>query len=134
MAKMRDDRLWKWFSIYIRLRDSDENGYGKCFTCGKIIFWKKGDCGHGIGRQHMATKYNEKNNHLQCKYDNGLEGGMRERYKEEMNKRYGAYTWDLMEMESKKRFTWSAFEIEALTEHYKKEVHSLLKQKNLSLK
>ena len=50
MAKMRDDKLWKWFSIYIRLRDSDENGYGKCFTCGKIIFWKKGDCGHGIGR------------------------------------------------------------------------------------
>jgi len=131
---MRDDKLWIWFSRYIRLRDTDENGYGKCFTCPRIVFWKDGDCGHGIPRQHKATKYNEKNNHLQCKFDNGFQGGKREIYKEEMNKRYGANTWDLMELASKKTFKWSEFEIEALTNHYKQEAQNLLKQKGLSLK
>jgi hypothetical protein len=131
---MRDDKLWKWFSIYIRLRDSDDNGYCKCFTCGRVKFWREGDCGHGIGRQYLPTKYHEKNNHFQCKFCNGLDEGKKDVYKDEVNKRYGANTWISLELQKRQKFTWSGFEIEALTEHYKKEVHSLLKQKNLSLK
>ena len=117
-----DGKLWKVFSEYIRRRDSNEEGYGKCFTCNRIIHWKKGDCGHGIGRQHKSTKFNEKNNHLQCKPCNGFEGGMRERYKEEMNKRYGAHTWDMMEQAARKPAKWSQFEVDILTEFYKEKI------------
>ena len=66
MAKMRDDKLWIWFSRYIRLRDSDENGYCSCFTCGRINLWKYMDAGHGLGRQHLGIKYHEKNNVTNC--------------------------------------------------------------------
>lgn len=117
---MNDKKLWKVFSEYIRRRDSNDEGLGNCFTCGRLIHWTNGDCGHGIGRQHKATKYNERNNHLQCKKCNGFEGGMREKYKEEMNKRYGDNTWDLMEVASKKSFKWAQFEIDQLTNYYKK--------------
>src|SRR5687767_4246038 len=70
-----DGILWKVFSEYIRLRDSDDKGFCKCFTCPNIRFWNKGDCGHGIPRQYKSTKFNERNNHFQCKHCNGFEGG-----------------------------------------------------------
>lgn len=120
-----DARLWKVFSEFIRQRDADENGNCKCFTCGLIRHWKQMDCGHGIGRQHKATKFNEKNNHAQCKRCNGFEGGMRERYKEEMDKRYGEGTWDKMEVIARTTCKRGAFEIEQLTKYYKAEVKKL---------
>ena len=116
---MNDKKLWQAFSIFIRLRDANEDGMCTCITCGRMNHWKKMDCGHGIGRQHWATRYNEKNNHAQCKPCNGFEGGKREVYKIEVDKRYGAGTWDKMELLSrvvtKKP---SQFEIDTLRNHY----------------
>jgi hypothetical protein len=128
---MKDNKLWKAFSEYIRLRDSDENGFCRCITCGIIRFWKQMDCGHGIGRQHKATKYNEMNNHAQCKKCNGFEGGKREVYKIEMDKRYGYRTWAKMEIASKAILKLSQFEIDEMTKFYKKKANSLKKQKGL---
>lgn len=116
---MNDKKLWKQFSIFIRKRDSNEEGIAKCFTCGLIRHWKQLDCGHGISRQHWGTRYNEKNNHAQCKRCNGFEGGKREVYKVEMDKRYGQGTWDLIEAMSKRPSKWSQFEVDQLEKHYK---------------
>lgn len=126
---MNDKRLWKVFSEFIRLRDADQYGMCKCFTCGYRNHFRKMDCGHGIGRQHLATKFNEKNNHAQCKRCNGFEGGMRERYKEEMDRRYGAGTWDMMELQSRQPSKWSQFEIDMLTIHYQEQVKRLKTKK-----
>ena len=128
---MTDKKLWKVFSEYIRLRDSDENGYGKCITCSRIKYWKEADCGHGIGRQHKAVKYNEKNNHLQCKHCNGFEGGKREIYKQRINEMYGAGTWELLELAAKQPFKWSQFEVDALERYYKEQVKILRSKKHL---
>lgn len=122
-----DKKLWPVFSEFIRLRDADENGMCSCFTCGLMRHWKQMDCGHGLGRQHKSTKYHEKNNHAQCKRCNGFEGGMRERYKENVDKKYGKGTWDLLEMMSRKPSKWGVFEIEQLIIYYKKEVEKLKK-------
>ncbi len=126
---MNDKKLWKVFSEYIRLRDSDKKGFAKCFTCPNIRHWTKGDCGHGIGRQHKGVKFNEKNNHFQCKPCNGFEQGKREVYKEEMDKRYGPGTWDLMDLAARKPSRVGQFEIDMLTRHYKEKVDLLRKQK-----
>lgn len=126
-----DKKLWKVFSEFIRLRDSDEKGFCKCFTCGRIKFWKDLDCGHGIGRQHKSTKYDEKNNQAQCKRCNGFEGGMREIFKQHMDKKYGTGTWDLMELKSKKPAKWSVFEYQALINYYAPEVEKMKKEKGL---
>jgi hypothetical protein len=119
---MNDKKLWDVFSQFIRQRDADENGYCKCFTCGLIRHWKQMDCGHGIGRQHWGTRYSEKNNHAQCKKCNGFEGGKREVYKVEVDKRYGNGTWDLLELASKQRRKISQFEIDALEKYYKQKL------------
>lgn len=124
-TKRNDKKLWKAFSEYIRLRDADQNGFCRCFTCGLVRHWKQMDCGHGIGRQHWGTRYNEKNNHAQCKKCNGFEGGKREVYKVEMDKRYGAGTWDLMEAMAKKPSKVGQFEIDAMEKHYKELIKEL---------
>lgn len=124
-------KLWKVFSEFIRLRDSDENGYCKCFTCGRVRYFTDMDSGHGIPRQYKATKYNERNNAAQCKHCNGFEGGRRETYKQKMDEKYGKGTWDIMEMCSRKPYKYSRFEILALTEYYKGEVYKLRQKKNL---
>lgn len=128
---MTDKKLWAVFSEFIRLRDSDENGICKCFTCSHRAYYKKMDAGHGIGRQHKATKFDEKNNHAQCKKCNGFEGGKREKYKEEMNRRYGPQTWGLMEIKARGVFKWSRFEFQALIIHYQQKIKELKAEKTL---
>lgn len=128
---MSDEKLWKVFSLFIRLRDTDSKGFGKCITCPRIIFYRDGDCGHGIGRQHKATKFDEKNNALQCKPCNGFEGGRREDFRKAINKRFGSQTWDLLEMKARSVYKWSQFEFDALQKYYQCLVNKLLYEKGL---
>jgi uncharacterized C2H2 Zn-finger protein len=125
-------KLWKQFSIYIRVRDADENGIVKCISCGKLFHWSKTDAGHGIGRQHLATKYHEQNNHAQCRKDNRYEEGKKEAYAKEVDKRYGAGTWNKLLVLSKstvKRL--SQFQIDVLTIHYKNQSNEIKAEKGL---
>lgn len=126
---MKDAKLWKAFSEYIRLRDSDEHGYCKCFTCGLVRHWKQMDAGHGIGRQHKATKYHEQNVHAQDKRCNGFEGGMRERYKEEVDKRYGEGTWNKLEVMARGVCKRGQFEIDVMTKYYRNKAEELKRMK-----
>lgn len=76
-----DAELWEVFSEFIRLRDTDINGYGLCRTCGKELYWKgTGDAqaGHFVPKRHKATRFDERNVHLQCSECNGLKKGRME--------------------------------------------------------
>lgn len=123
--------LWPIFSEFIRLRDSDKNGYCKCFTCGLVRHWKQGDCGHGIGRQHKATKYNEINNQFQCKRCNGFEGGRMDQFMINVDKKYGPGTWDRIQVASRQVVKRGQFEYDMMIEHYKKEVVRLKSERGI---
>lgn len=129
--KKLEDKLWDIFSVFIRLRDTDQDGNGKCFTCGRPLHWSQGDCGHGIPRQHKATKFNEQNNHLQCKKCNGFEGGRMDLYKEAMNKKYGPQTWEKMEVASRMTFSLSVPLLKNNIEYYTAKVKELKEQKGM---
>lgn len=66
MNKSLKNKLDKLFSIYIRLRGSDENEIAECVTCGKKDHWKKMQCGHFQSRRHNSTRWDEKNANVQC--------------------------------------------------------------------
>jgi hypothetical protein len=55
------------FSQLIRLKEADEHGMVKCFTCDIIKHWKQMQCGHFQPRAHMPTRFSEKNCRPQCK-------------------------------------------------------------------
>jgi hypothetical protein len=129
-GKTSDKKLWTVFSEYIRRRDADEKGFAKCITCGLIRHWKKLDCGHGVPRQHWGTRYNEKNNNAQCKRCNGFEGGSQDEYAKQVDKKFGAGTWDSIVLMSKIRSKkLSYFEIDVLTDLYKKKIEEIKKYK-----
>lgn len=118
---MKDNKLWKAFSEYIRLRDADDNGICTCITCGLKRHWKQVDCGHGIPRQHWGTRYDERNNNAQCKRCNGFEQGSQEAYAIAVDKKHGEGTWEHLLLKKQFGKRLSDFEIKVLTDHYKKE-------------
>lgn len=126
---MNDKKLWKVFSEFIRLRDADDNGICFCITCGLARHWRKMDCGHGIGRQHKATKFSEQNNHAQCKRCNGFEGGRQDEYKKQVDIKYGPGTWDQLLIASRQPVKRSQFEIDTMEKYYKQKVAELKNQK-----
>lgn len=125
--------LWPIFSEYIRLRDSNLQGYCRCFTCGLMKHWKQGDAGHGIPRQHKATKYNEINNQFQCKKCNGFEGGARELFKQNLDKKYGAGTWDKLQLAARQVCKHDKFEYDIMIEYYTKEVAKLKAERGITI-
>src|SRR5688500_14823181 len=91
---MKDDKLWKIFSEYIRLRDANADGYCVCITSGRLIHWKDCDAGHFISRRHMATKYDEQNVHAQRRFDNRFAAGEQFVYARAIDAKYGKGTAD----------------------------------------
>lgn len=126
--KALDKKLWPIFSETIRRRDAKKFSGGeivKCITCPHTGHWKDFDCGHFISRRHLATKYNEKNNHAQCKGCNGFGAGKQYEYGKEIDRRYGAGTADLILVASRQSAKLGAFEFETMIEHYKHRLKEL---------
>jgi len=123
----------KWFSIFIRLRDSDENGICKCITCNNRSNWRQMDCGHYVKRQHSGTRYHEKNCHAQCRECNWLKQGNDSVYKEVIIEKYGQQIHDLLKSAEHKTIKQSAMDIKILTQIYKQKAKELAKKKGIQL-
>ena len=82
-SKTKKD-LDKIFSVFIRKRDG-----GKCFTCGAQKRWEETDAGHYIKRQHLTTRWDEKNTNCQCRCCNRFRDGNKELYAISLEKKYG---------------------------------------------
>jgi hypothetical protein len=118
-AKPTVAKLDKAFSEFIRKRDSNEDGYGKCITCGKTIHYKDGHCGHFISRRHRSTRWDEQNTALQCVACNSFNQGRQFEFGREIDKRYGSGTADRLLAKSRVTCKRGSFEIGVMTEHYK---------------
>ena len=69
---------WDWFSKYIRLKYSDDDGYCKCITCDTVSFWdgEGMQAGHGIAKGNgNGIYFLEEVVRPQCGYCNGPLGG-----------------------------------------------------------
>lgn len=72
-------KVWKQFSIYIRLRDCIETtgtpDYGTCFTCKQMKNFKELQAGHFTPGRTNSVLFDEKVVHAQCYHCNvGLKG------------------------------------------------------------
>lgn len=110
-------KLDKIFSVFIRLRGSDKDGIATCFTCGHKAHWKKQQCGHFIPRQHNATRYDERNNQVQCFACNVWKCGNAGEYAVNLSKKYGA---GIVEELTKKSRETKQFTVQELKELIKK--------------
>ena len=116
------EKLDKVFSEYIRLRDTDERGIGRCISCGKVIHWKEGDAGHYVNRKHLSLRYDEKNVNLQCRSCNRFDEGNNIGYQKGLIEKYGI---DVIDYLAVKKFNYcklSIVEYESLIRYYKEKV------------
>ena len=115
------------FATFIKLRDTDSFGYGKCITCGRRLHFKDGDCGHGIVRMFMATRFDERNCYLQCQYCNRYEGGEVKAFAVAVDQKHGQGTWEYLQSLSKTTVKLTRPEVETMVIYYKDKVKSMKK-------
>jgi hypothetical protein len=118
-------KLDRVFSEYIRLRDTaghSKEGYFRCISCGQIKPYSQADCGHYIGRQHMATRYNEINCNAQCRFCNRFNEGMKGGYRQGLVKKYGEDKVLLLEASQRNTAKISDFEYEELIKFYQQKI------------
>ena len=131
--KLRD-KLDEVFSKYIRLKHSDNNGYCRCISCGKIVFWKQIQNGHYMSRRYLSTRFAEDNCRPQCVACNMFNQGNIQMYRRGLVKEIGEQRVDLIEARARQETgKYSEFEYNELIKHYSKEVTRLLREKHLTV-
>jgi len=130
-ARVNIKELDRVFSLFIRQRDADKNGMVKCISCGKIVEWKKSDCGHYINRRHMSTRFDEQNCNPQCRSCNRFSEGNMEGYRAGLIEKYGAGTPEKLYIKKFNTVHLNQAEINLLTEHYKKIIFNFFREKDV---
>lgn len=120
-----------YFSQFIRLRDCSDEGFSHCCTCGKFMFWKECDAGHFVSRNHLNTRFDERNVHSQCKKCNRFEGGRQYEHSKFIDKKYGEGMAEKIYQKSRLQIKIAPFEYEEKIKHYREEVKRLKKEKRL---
>lgn len=120
-----------YFSKYIRLINSDENGFCKCITCGKEYFWKKIDCGHFISRQYHITRFDERNCKPQCISCNRFKQGEWLKFESKLIEIYGIEEIEDLKLLAKTLENFSISELNEKISFYRKKVKELLSEKGL---
>lgn len=124
-------KLDKEFSLYIRLRDAMPNGYFKCISCGQIKPFAQADNGHYFSRTHMATRFDEDNCHVECRFCNRFKADHLEGYRENLILKIGQQRFDLLKWRSSTSKKYSDFEYEQLIKYYKVLNKKLKKEKGI---
>ena len=117
------------FSEYIRLRDADENGIVTCITCGDKRHWMGVDCGHFVPRINMATRWELKNSHGQCRLCNSTQDGKEKEHAEAIDRLYGAGTADLLEKMGKQERHFAEHELQGMIDELRKEIKAVKREK-----
>lgn len=121
------------FSQYIRLRDSDENGYIACYCeCGRIVYWTEADCMHFMDRDHMNTRFSEDNCHGGCKTCNQYRKGNLWAYGNHLERDRSGMVEALSE-QARARYKYDVSELKSLISYYSKEIKRMKKLKPMKL-
>ena len=120
----REKELWDIFSKFIRLRDSDDNGYCSCISCGKTEPWKYQEAGHYTSRTNAMLKFDEINVNSQCVMCNRYKNGNPEGYKKGLIVKYGEDVLRVLEIR-KGFYRLSHSEIDEKINYYKKRVKEM---------
>lgn len=99
--KQAKSTAWKYFSLYIRKRDSLCDSF-RCCTCGEVKPFRLADAGHFIPGRSNSILFEETNCHAQCSACNRFKQGKWPEYYKFMLEKYGQIEIDrLIDLKSK---------------------------------
>jgi hypothetical protein len=123
--------LDKWFSLFVRLRESNNDGVCQCFTCGKIDHYKRMQNGHFQSRRHNSTRWGEINCQVQCPACNVFRYGEQYRFALNLDAKYGEGTAEELEFKARQITKFTRADYEENITYYKSAVHNLKKEKGI---
>ena len=130
ISKLKKE-LDKWFSLYIRIRESEE-GLVQCFTCGKVSHYKSGmQNGHFQSRKHLATRWDEENCQVQCVGCNMFKAGEQYKFGLNLDAKYGEGKAEELEFLARTIMKVSRIDYEDKISYYKERVEKLKKDKGI---
>lgn len=130
ISKLKKE-LDKWFSLYIRLKDSDDFGMVKCYTSGRSYYYKQIHAGHFMSRRHLATRWCDQNVKPQSAADNLFGQGEQFKFGNKLDSEYGIGTAEKLQIKARQSCKISRSEYEEKISYYKEIVKNLKKEKNL---
>ena len=120
------DLATKHFNRFIRERDTDDNGFGRCISSGQPlrIPSQNAHAGHYYsGGKYPELKFNEDNVHLQGKSDNYFNSGNLLEYRKNLIKKIGTERVEnlkrLSSMSKRNSFKWDRIALIEIIEKYK---------------
>ena len=130
ISKLKKE-LDKWFSLYIRLRDADFNGYSYCFTCFKFDHYKRMQNGHFQSRRFLATRFDEENCQNQCPACNVFRYGEQYKFALGLDTKYGEGKAEELEVLARTTIKLSRIDYEDKISYYGTLVNKLKKEKGI---
>ncbi len=113
------------FSLYIRQRDANLDGFVECFTCGRSNHWKKLQCGHFMSRSRYATRWDEINCQNQCPKCNLFNQGEQYKFSQQLDEKHGLGTAEALQISSLQTVKYMTYELEEMIDEYKKKLEEL---------
>tara|TARA_R110002050_G_scaffold202777_2_gene337979 strand:+ start:666 stop:1076 length:411 start_codon:yes stop_codon:yes gene_type:complete len=130
ISKLKKE-LDKWFSLYIRLRDCDDNGMVICFTSGRKYHYKNIHAGHFISRKQLATRWSILNVQPQSAADNLFGQGEQYQFGINLDSKYGEGTAEQLSLEARQTIKMSRVDYEEKITYYKSVVNKIKQEKNI---
>lgn len=112
-------KAWTEFSIFIRTRGADEDGFNVCCTCGVRKHWKDLQAGHFIAGRLNSNLFDERGASAQCSLCNVIKAGNGPMYYRFMSKTYGEAVIEELLQQNNQTRKWKPGELEGLFEKYK---------------
>ena len=117
------------FSVYIRLSNSDDEGYVTCCNCGKRMYWKESTNGHFIKRRHRTLRWDERNCAPECAPCNTADVNLG--FAEYLVEKYGPKIWRILNTQKNLREKITPQERKIMADNYKHKIKQLRKEKGL---
>jgi len=111
-------KAWTQFSIFIRTRGADSEGFNVCVTCRIKKYWRDLQAGHFIQGRHNANLFDERGTNPQCYSCNVGRYGAAVLYYKWMLAHYGQEVIDELLEQNQQTRKWQAGELEALLAKY----------------
>lgn len=124
--KKAKKKAWKQCSLYIRLKNSDKNGFGECYTCGKRVHHKKANAGHGIAGRTNSVLFDERIIRFQCVGCNIWGNGQYPVFTRKLIEEMGMKAYDKIVSQSGTVKKYTLTDYEEIEHIYKEKVKKLM--------
>lgn len=119
-------KAWALCSQYIRLKHADHRGFVTCYTCGKQMYWKQSQAGHGFAGRSKAVLFMEDIIRPQGVGCNVFQNGKLDVFTYKLRKELGDEKFDILyKLAHANAGQWKIWELEEIRDYYKKKVGEL---------